>query len=773
MGKLLKELQSKHKKGFTLFEVLIVVIIMGVLATIALPTYHKVVRKSRVADGLNSLDMLAGAQEKYFMEHGFYAQNINELKAPFKESRPQDPSNPFTDIITTNFTYSKDATRNCIVARSSTGNYSLVKNYKQKGKVVCRGTGCRDITDFVETMQGNMEDLCPVENECLGNQNMCGDLHFWADKCNCRCTQNEYVQCAMQGGTLNYNDCSCSGVCESSCDSEGQVTPWVNTSEICHGPLASSKGIGPINPGVQEFIKCGIIRERKNCKHNCWLLERECIDKKLICQEQGLVLDESDCECYPPCDPAAQPQCSSTLGSYTICDPCPGGNCSHCGYKQTASASQAVCEHGVWQCQTIGSSGVCTEVTGNIPATQDCDGGYAGNTCGKKDLIDTICKQEVTGGIPELIPQYGACELKAGNECYDGQDDWGECTLSDGTAGIYHCNNCKATCIAKTCELPEPIVFIPNSNKCKKYGQKCVETSPGVFEWQNDYSLGQLWVTDYGLDENGQTLNCVSGTKTCTTADGIQGKRTCTDCKYGDCVPYCDPADKPQDTNCVTYECKYKSGNWQWSPVLLPTAQCDPNGTFNPANGITGCNPNTCQIICKGNGVYNTTSKKCYGADLQDLIAEVYRVQSNQQTNQTYIEGRIHYKTPNGQQGVTTWSDGCDCYNSNCSPVRRMSPVVANAGGAGCGPHAGSNGNSFLTCNWIEANNGWANITSDTCRNYCGSGGNGNLNKYCVSTQDSGTDFTYTQTCRYNQSQTHYWVPKKVNKVYKCVIAHD
>lgn len=53
------------KKGFTLLELLVVVMIIGILSSIALPQYKKAVEKARVTEGLVVLKALADAQERY------------------------------------------------------------------------------------------------------------------------------------------------------------------------------------------------------------------------------------------------------------------------------------------------------------------------------------------------------------------------------------------------------------------------------------------------------------------------------------------------------------------------------------------------------------------------------------------------------------------------------------------------------------------------------------------------------------------------------------
>ncbi len=61
------------KRGFTLIEVLVCVVIVALLATIALPSWRAVVTRSQRGDATAALYALATAQERYRMVHGVYA----------------------------------------------------------------------------------------------------------------------------------------------------------------------------------------------------------------------------------------------------------------------------------------------------------------------------------------------------------------------------------------------------------------------------------------------------------------------------------------------------------------------------------------------------------------------------------------------------------------------------------------------------------------------------------------------------------------------------
>ena len=58
--------------GFTLIEVMITVVIIGVLAAIAIPSYQDYVRRGYVVDGTNGLATMRANMERYFQDNRTY-----------------------------------------------------------------------------------------------------------------------------------------------------------------------------------------------------------------------------------------------------------------------------------------------------------------------------------------------------------------------------------------------------------------------------------------------------------------------------------------------------------------------------------------------------------------------------------------------------------------------------------------------------------------------------------------------------------------------------
>jgi len=69
-------LEGRNKKvslaAFTLIEIMIVVIILGVLTTLVIPQYSKIMERSRQSEAYTSLGVIRGAQVRYYAEYADY-----------------------------------------------------------------------------------------------------------------------------------------------------------------------------------------------------------------------------------------------------------------------------------------------------------------------------------------------------------------------------------------------------------------------------------------------------------------------------------------------------------------------------------------------------------------------------------------------------------------------------------------------------------------------------------------------------------------------------
>jgi type IV pilus assembly protein PilE len=63
--------------GFTLFEILAVVAIVGILAALMLPAYQESVQKSRRADARTALARMASKQEQFFAQNNSYTTTVD------------------------------------------------------------------------------------------------------------------------------------------------------------------------------------------------------------------------------------------------------------------------------------------------------------------------------------------------------------------------------------------------------------------------------------------------------------------------------------------------------------------------------------------------------------------------------------------------------------------------------------------------------------------------------------------------------------------------
>jgi len=99
------------RKGFTLLELIVVIIIIGILATLGFSQYIKMVEKGRSAEARIILGQIRTAQAAYQLEYGEYGTAISSLSVDA----------PTACVTTHYFNYSANATNGTATRCNSGG----------------------------------------------------------------------------------------------------------------------------------------------------------------------------------------------------------------------------------------------------------------------------------------------------------------------------------------------------------------------------------------------------------------------------------------------------------------------------------------------------------------------------------------------------------------------------------------------------------------------------------------------------------------------------
>jgi len=139
----IKNIKSHIKTtGFTLIEIMIAVVIIGVLAAIALPQYQNYVIKTKRTEAQGLLIELASFMEREFTETGIYTNAV----LPFTQS-PKEGGNPSYNIAfstaaaATVFTLTATPTG----AQVADTNCDAISIDQAGVKCVLGGTACSDV----------------------------------------------------------------------------------------------------------------------------------------------------------------------------------------------------------------------------------------------------------------------------------------------------------------------------------------------------------------------------------------------------------------------------------------------------------------------------------------------------------------------------------------------------------------------------------------------------------------------------------------------------
>ncbi|MBR3632063.1 MAG: prepilin-type N-terminal cleavage/methylation domain-containing protein [Elusimicrobiaceae bacterium] len=234
----------KRSKAFTLTELLVVVLVLGVLAGVAVPKFKRVLETRKTGEAESMLAAVRTEQEHRCVMGNRYLG--------------EDKKNKLTVLAnaSTSKNYTYTLTNQGAIATAKGGNYTLqIPSYKE-GVVCCSGDGCSALNKNYP----NCNDLVATVDECTAEGGSSGGETPEPEACvpesttshfdigsgtdgSGTCYKSHKKTCDEEGNahwteTLNYCECDNSGYTW-----DGSTETCVKAEKQCSGPSTQSVSI--------------------------------------------------------------------------------------------------------------------------------------------------------------------------------------------------------------------------------------------------------------------------------------------------------------------------------------------------------------------------------------------------------------------------------------------------------------------------------------------------------------------------------------------------
>jgi type II secretion system protein G len=141
MGISLMTLKRKEQ-GFTIVELLIVIVVIGILAALVITTFTGIQQRARDTERTTDINAIRGHLEAYYADNGFYPQNSDlttanlpgldseALTAPGGTAAPAQSATTTTQYM---YNATTDGTTACTASNSTCQQYVLEADLEESG----------------------------------------------------------------------------------------------------------------------------------------------------------------------------------------------------------------------------------------------------------------------------------------------------------------------------------------------------------------------------------------------------------------------------------------------------------------------------------------------------------------------------------------------------------------------------------------------------------------------------------------------------------------